>query len=329
MHEGEAIIVDMQRQAWRYAALRALVAAGVPEQLADGPRTVDSLATSCGADPVTLNRLLRVVAQTPLINSVPPSSYELTPLGMALVEGRSAMELRYNADPEIWGALGELPSTLRTGMPPFEERHGNLYAYLAARPELSATFDGFMNVLHQPLAAALPAAGEFSGDETIVDVGGGDGTFLAAILRSFPAARGVLLDLDRTIPVAASNLAGLLDRVSLVAGDFFTSVPSGGDVYLVSHVLHNWHDKQAITILRSIRSAIASSGRLFVVEIPLPDGDTPHFAKDVEVRLMSLHAGGQERTEAEYAALMSAADFRLDSATPLTPAATLLTARPV
>src|SRR5882724_5875343 len=135
--EAQAAIMAMERAAWRFTALRALVSVGCPEQLRGGPLGVAELAERCGAHALTLRRLLRSAAQTGLVRSVPPDAYELTVAGRALLEGRSALTLRYNADPEIWGGFGELTETVRTGKAPFLLRNGNVYDFLAARPALS------------------------------------------------------------------------------------------------------------------------------------------------------------------------------------------------
>lgn len=328
--DGEATLTAIERSAWRFTAIRALVAVGCPEQLRDGPRAVGELADRCGAHALTLGRLLRAVAQTGLVRSVPPDGYELTTAGRALLEGRRMLSLRYSLDPEIWDALGELTETVRTGTPPFVARHGSLYDYLSGKPDLSAVFDALMNVNYWPLAVRLAEVADFRAGETIVDVGGGKGTFLAAILRASPDARGVLLDLDRTIPEAREYLAtmGVADRCELVAGDFFTAVPSGGDAYLLGHVIHNWDDERALRILRVIRAVIPAHGRLLIVDQPLPDDDRPHFGKDLDIRLLTLHPGGQERSQSQYSALLAEAGFRSASVAELIRGECLLTAVP-
>jgi hypothetical protein len=308
--EGQAAIMAMERAAWRYAALRALVSVGCPEQLRDGPLGLAELAERCGAHAPSLRRLLRSAAPTGLVRSVPPDAYELTGTGRALLEGRSSLTLRYNADPEIWGAFGELTETVRTGRAPFILRNGNVYTYLAGKPDLAAVFDQFMEANLGPLAASLAEAGIFSGAGTLVDVGGGKGTFLAAILHANPGMRGILLDLERVVPAARQYLAasGVGERCEFVAGDFFTTMPAGADAYFVAHVIHNWDDERAAALLRKIRAAIPDHGRLLILEQPLPDDDRPHHGKDLDIRMLTLQYG-RERSYAEYSALLTAAGF--------------------
>jgi DNA-binding MarR family transcriptional regulator len=329
MADGQATLMETERAVWRFTAIRAIVAIGCPEELRDGPRAVGEIADRCGAHAPTLARLLRTVAQTGLVRSVPPDRYELTPAGQALLEGRQAMSIRYSADPEIWGALGELTETVQTGNAPFVERHGSLYNYLAGKPGLSAIFDAFMNVNYWPLAVKVAEVGAFQAGEMVVDVGGGQGTFLAAILQANPGTSGILLDLARTMPVAREYLAttGVADRCELVAGDFFEAAPAG-DTYLLSHVLHNWDDNSSLRILRVIRELIPAHGRVLIVEMPLPDDDSPHRGKDLDIRLLTLHPGGRERSQAQYGALLAEAGFLLAGMTELGREEYLITASP-
>jgi O-methyltransferase domain len=309
--EGQATIMEIQRAVWRFAAIRALVAIGAPGQLRDGPLTVAELADRCGAHAPTLGRLLRTIAATGLLRSAGPGTYELTKDGQALLAGRAVVSVRFSVDPEVWGALGDLTETVRTGVAPFTHRHGSLYDYLSAKPEVSAVFDELMDINHGPLAVRLAEAATFPDTGTVVDVGGGQGTFLAAILRARPGLRGILLDLARTVPSARKYLAGsgVGERCEVVAGDFFTTVPAGGDAYLVAHVVHNWDDEQATDILRTIRAVMPGHAQLLVVEAPLPDDDRPAFGKDLDIRLLTMHEG-KERSHAEYSALLTGAGFR-------------------
>jgi hypothetical protein len=172
---------------------------------------------------------------------------------------------------------------------------------------------------HGGAASAVAASDELPTTGTVVDVGGGKGTFLAAILHARPALRGVLLDLARTVDAATEYLTadGVAERCQIVAGDFFKAVPPGGDAYLLASVIHNWDDGEAADILRTVRAAIPERGRLLLVEVVLPDDDRPHPGKDLDVRMLTMH-GGKERSLSEYSELLGRAGFRLDRVTELT-----------
>jgi hypothetical protein len=311
--EGNALLNDMNRTALRYGAIRALISIGCPEQLRDGPLTVTELASRCGGHAPTLARLLRAVAPTGLVRTVSPGTYELTEAGQVLLEGTELLRTRWSTVPEVWTSIGELTETVRTGEAPFVRRHGNTYDFLATRPEESAAFDALMVANHGGVAAALAASDELPATGTVVDVGGGKGTFLAAILHARPALLGILLDLERTVGSAVEYLTaeGVAERCEIVAGDFFKGVPPGGDVYLLASVIHNWGDDGAADILRTVRTAMPEHGRLLMVEVVLPDDDRPHPGKDLDVRMLTMHEG-KERSQSEYSELLERAGFRLD-----------------
>jgi hypothetical protein len=164
---------------------------------------------------------------------------------------------------------------------------------------------------------AVARAYDFSGAKTVVDVGGATGNMLAAILSHHAAPRGVLFDLPHVVREAPALLKarGVEERVTIEPGDFFERVPAGGDAYLLSHIIHDWNEDQCLTILGHCRNVITPDGRLLIVETVLPTGDTPHQGK-VQDMVMLVIPGGQERTEAEYASLLSKAGFRLSRVVP-------------
>jgi hypothetical protein len=308
---GSAALNGMHSAVLRYGAIAALVAIRVPEQLRDGPVAVADLASRCGAHAPALERLLRTTASTGLVRTAGPGTYELTGAGQALLDGREARRLRWMAQPEMWATIGELTETVRTGQAPFIKRYGSTYDYLASRPEASAAFDALMTGVYDGVAARLAEADVFPGAGTVVDIGGGKGTLLAAVLRARPGLRGVLLDLQRSAGPAREYLAdqGLAGRAEVTAGDFFAAVPSGGEAYLLAHVIHNWSDDECAAILRVVRAAMPGHGRLLVVDMVLPADDRPHWAKDLDIRMLATFEG-KERTEAEITALLAGAGFR-------------------
>jgi len=316
--EGNALLNDMYRTILRYGAIRALVSVGCPAELRDGPLSVTELASRCGAHAPTLARLLRAVAPTGLLRTVSPGVYELSEAGQVLLDSTELLRVRWSAVPEAWISIGELTETVRSGESPFVRRHGNTYNFLAAHPEASAAFDALMVANHGGVADQLAQTDVLPATGTIVDVGGGKGTFLAAILRARPALRGILLDLERSVEAAREYLtaSGVAERCEIVAGDFFKAVPSGADAYLLASVIHNWDDDEAVDILRTVRTGMRSDSRLLLVEVVLPDDDRPHPGKDLDIRMLTMHEG-KERSLSEYSALLGSAGFGLDQVTEL------------
>jgi hypothetical protein len=236
----------------------------------------------------------------------------------------------FNADPELWNALGEINETIRSGRAPLIDKYGGLYGYLATQPETAAGFDALVKGNYAPVADALAQAVDFGKLGTVVDVGGGHGGFITAILRAHPGVRGILTELDRALPGARAHLAanGLADRCDIVACDFFTDpLPPGAGCYLLAHVIHNWNDEQALAILRAVRAAVPDDGRLLLVEAIIPDDDSPHLAKDLDIRLITILPGGG-RTESEYARLLAEAGFRPEPASGLAATESVMAAIP-
>ncbi len=327
---GTRILLETTFATWRFTAIRGLLSIGAFEQLAAGPLTITELAERCGADAETLRRVLRCVAATGLLRSAGPQRYELTDACRAVLGGWAFGGFLFNADPEMWNALGEINETIRSGRAPLVDRYGGLYGYLATQPETAAGFDALVKGNYAPVASALAQAVDFAELGTEVDVGGGHGGFITAILQAHPGVRGILTELDRALPGATAHLAanGLADRCDVVACDFFTDpLPPGAGGYLLAHVIHNWNDEQALAILRAVRAAIAHDGRLLLVEAIIPDDDSPHLAKDLDIRLITISPGGG-RTESEYARLLAEAGFRPEPASGLAGTESVMAAIP-
>jgi hypothetical protein len=311
---GSEFLHRMTRTVWRYTALSGLIRLGVPEQLRDGPLTVTELASWCGAHAATLARVLRAAAQTGLLRTAGPGRYELTAAGTALCGGVEVDRIIWNTDPVIWSALTDVPEILRTGQVPFVQRYGGSYSFLAGRPGLAAVFDKFMTSRSAALAGWVAGLDVFPPAGTVADLGGGRGTFTAAILSANPGLRGILLDLERVAASAREYLSekGVAGRCEFVTGDFFTAVPAGADVYLLASVIHNWDDEDAARILRTVRAAIPDHGRLLIVETPVPDDDRPHIMKDLDIRILTILRGGLERLLSEYSDLLEDSGFRIE-----------------
>jgi SAM-dependent methyltransferase len=227
----------------------------------------------------------------------------------------------------VWEPCGALHETIRTGRTAFELVYrAPFFKYLAEHPEDAAVFNAAMSSLPAYIAAFVGAY-DFSKFERIVDVGGGHGAKLLAILSANPRLRGTLYDLPAVVAGAlAAQRSTVGDRCDIVSGDFFEGVPAGADAYLLSGIVHDWDDEAAVTILRNCRRAIRPDGRLLLVETVLsPSSDPSRALMDV---LMMILTGGRERTEAEFRSLLREAGFALTQVVP-TPGASILESTPV
>lgn len=281
----------------------------IADLLADGPRTTTELADEAAAHEPSLRRLLLALAGLGILAHVDADRFELTDAGRPLVTGApdsvSAL-VRMLCGPEMLRAWQALVSSLRTGHCAWELAHGMpVFDYYAIHPESAAEFNEAMAEHTRDAAPAIVAAGDFARFRTVVDVGGGDGTLMAAILQAEPGVEGVVFD----VPDA---LGPDTDRCRFVAGDFFSSVPEGANAYLLRQILHDWPDEAATQILRSCRTAMAPGARLLILERMLPERATPDHLQPLLVDLLMLVAtGGRERTEREFRELLAAADLRL------------------
>ena len=247
--------------------------------------------------------------------------FALTPLGDALktgAPGSARASILTLASDWMMHGLEQLPYSLQTGKSGFEKSLGMpIFDWLAKNPEAASMFSETMIGIHGAEPAAVAAAYDFSGLKTIVDVGGATGNLLTTILGRFPGSRGILYDLPHVVRDAPALIQarGLTERVKIEPGSFFERVPSGGDAYLLSHIIHDWTEDQCLTILGNCKRAMNPGSRLLIIEMVLPTGDTPHPGKMLDM-MMLVGPGGQERTEQEYAALLKKAGFLLTRVVP-------------
>ena len=295
---------------------------GIADLVADRAMTSEELAEATGTHAPSLFRLLRALASVGVFAEGDGRRFELTPRADRLRADAPGslrdLAIMQNED-WYWRLYHDLPYSVRTGRPATEHLWGTgLFEYLAEHPEAGARFDAGMASRHADSNAAFIAGYEFSGIETIVDVGGGNGSLLAALLAAHPTLRGILFDLPAVVTGAVRRLgeAGVADRCTVVGGSFFEAVPTGGDAYILSNVLHDWQDDEATAILRNVHAALDGRGRLLVVnEQIIPPGNEPHPGKLGDI--MMLLIGGRERTEAEWQSLFKASGFTLTRVVPL------------
>jgi hypothetical protein len=291
--------------------------------LAAGPRTSDELAIETESHAPSLYRLLRALASVGVVDEGDERRFSLTAVGACLrsdapepVGGWAAFVGR----PYHWQAWGDLLHSVRTGENAFRHVHGvDVWEFRSAHPEEGTIFDAAMTAVAASVNRAILEAYDFGRFGTLVDVGGSRGALLAAILATHTSMQGVLFDQPHVVATAAELLeqAGVVDRCRIEGGSFFDGVPEGGDAYLLKSVVHDWEDEDATAILRSCRRAIPSSGTLLLVERRLAAPNEGWDGKFSDLNML-VAAGGKERTHEEYAALLAAGGFRLESVMPTT-----------
>jgi O-methyltransferase domain/Dimerisation domain len=294
----EEVLWILMRGALTARALGIVADLRVADALAAGPRSVDELAREVGADADTLHRLLRALASAAVFEEVEPGVFRNTDVSEQLRDpSQRAFAHLFGG---IWhGAAGELDAT---GMRTFPRTYGaDFWTWLASHPDERAAFDLAMKHGTEQRGERL-AALEWH-DETVVDVGGGNGSLLLDLLDRQPGLRGIVVDLPETV----RDEEGLGDRITFVEGSFFERVPAG-DVYILSDILHDWDDDSATAILRSVGASMRPHARLLIMDGVVPPGNEPHGRKWLDLLMLAL-LGGRERDEAQWRALLDAGDF--------------------
>lgn len=321
-----AAMLEMITNAWAAQAITAAADLGIADALAKQPMNADELAEAIDADADTVSRLLRALISRGIFRRRRDGRYDLTPLADTL---RSDSDVSLRAFARFVGSPQErehwshVTDSIRTGRAVIPELRGKpAFEYIAEQPELDEIFNNAMTDMSELEIPPVIAGYDFSRYGTIVDVAGGHGRLLAAILNATPQARGILFDQPHVVAGASVLLEEhrVADRVKLVEGSFFESVADGGDAYVLKHIIHDWPDDEAVQILGNIRKAAGPGKHVLIVEFVLPahDREFPGHWMDLE---MHVAAGARERTASQYGRLLSRAGFRLtqvvETATPI------------
>jgi hypothetical protein len=314
-------------------AIHVAATLGLADLLRDGPRSVDDLAAATGTTASALSRLLRALASLGIFAHV-SGRFGQTALSNYLrsdVTGSLRAWAMRIGRPDHWRTWGELERSLRSGTSAFRELYGvTAWDWRAVHPEENAIFNAAMTGLSAGMVESIVAAYDFSQIRAIVDVGGGEGALLSAILAANPHMRGIVFDLPHVLTGATDVVAraGVTDRCELVAGSFFETVPPGADAYILKSIIHDWDDAASLAILRCCRAAVPSSGRLLLVEHVLKPVNEPDPARFSDLNMLVM-LGGQERDPDEFTRLCADAGFRLTAIIATASTHSVIEARPV
>jgi hypothetical protein len=307
---------------WVSSAISAAAHFGIADHLESGPKSPEELASLTGTQERPLYRLLRANASVGVFTELDDGRFAQTPL---------SEPLRSNAKPCVrnmamlmtddWHirAWEQFSWCIETGKPASYKLHGTgMFDWMAQHPEKTVNFNNAMTDMSQGDAGAVVQSYDFSRFEHIVDVAGGHGTLLAAILDQAPRLRGTLFDMAHVIEGAkkAGILERFADRCTLEPGSFFDSVTAGADAYIMKFIIHDWYDPECVKILGNCRKGIRPGGRLLVVDQVIPAGNEPAVSKIIDLEMLVL-PGGMERSEKEFRELFAASGFRLDRIIPM------------
>lgn len=302
---------------WLSQSIYAAAKLGIADYLCDRPHHCDELAQSIDCHASSLYRLLRALAGVGIFTETEPQIFALTPLAEFLrsdvPQSMRSMCIMLG-DREHYQAWGNILYSIRTGAPAFDDYFGQgVFPYFAQHPESAEVFEQAMNNFSANELNAILSVYDFSSYQTLVDVGGGYGELLGSILQHNPQSRGILFDEDYVIQKAETTLRkhGIYDRCSTVSGSFFESVPAGGDAYLLKHIVHDWDDERSITILRNCRQKMSESAKVLILELVVPEGNTPSAAKMLDMNMLVMCPGGKERTAKEFDEILTHAGLQL------------------
>ncbi len=307
---------------WLSQAIYVAAKLNLAEHLSKESKSCQELAHLTDTNPKALYRLMRALASVGIFKETESQQFILTPLAEHLCSDHprsvKATAIMSGEAPH-YQAWGNALHSVKTGKPAFDEVFGmGVFEYFQTHPQDAKIFEESMNNYSLSEEKAILDVYDFSQFHTLVDVGGGYGEMLGSILQKYPDLKGILFDEDYVISHASPTLEkhGIINRCQTVSGSFFESVPSGGDGYLLKHIIHDWDDQRAITILKNCGDVLEPNGQVLVMEMVVPSGNRPSAAKMLDLNMLVMCPGGKERTEGEFEELFSQAGLTLSQVIP-------------
>lgn len=319
---------------WISRAVYVIAKLGIPDLIAEGPRSVDELAQATTTHSGALARVIRALVSVGVLAETADGRVSLTPLSEVLrtnVPGSVRWFTISELGEEHYPAWGDLLHSVKTGEIAFDHVFGmDIWEFFRTHPDNARLFNDSMSGMTAAANEAILAKYDFSPIKRMVDIGGGHGGLITSILKANPSMTGVLFDAPVVIEGAMPRLqaSGVGDRVEAVAGDFFKQVPAGADGYILKWIIHDWDDDRATTILKNIRSGIASDGRVLIADVVLPESSEPHFGKFFDLNMLVM-TGGKERTANQFEQLLKKSGFQLTNVVSTESPFSIVEGRPV
>ena len=318
---------------WISRAVFVLAKLGIPDLLKDGAKTAEEIAAETEMHVPSLYRVLRALVSVGILRRE-GARFGLTPLSETLITdapGSFRWFMISELGQEHYPAWGNLMHSVKTGEIAFDNFFGmDIWKYFAKNPDDAAVFNNSMSATSAAVNDAITSCYDFSKFNKLVDVGGGHGGLMTGILKKNPQLKGILFDAPEVIGGARGKIdaAGLRDRCETVSGNFFESVPAGGDAYIMKWIIHDWDDERSIRILKNCRQHMSPDSRLIIVDSVVPENDEPDFSKFFDLNMLVM-TGGKERTESEFRDLLQAGDFQLLRVIPTNLPPSIIEAQPI
>ncbi len=308
-------VLTLAAGAWNTQIVYAAAKLGIADLLKNGPKSADDLAKETESNPDAIYRLLRTLASVGIFKETSDRVFELTPPAETLQKNHpmSVRPLALLAGDSIWREpWGNIMHSIKTGEEAFENifKKG-FFDYLDEHKDKGEIFNNWMTRVSNMNCPFIAASYPFSKFRKVVDIGGGQGSLLAHILRKHPTVKGVLFDLLDVVKDATEIDSGIASRCEILGGDFFEAVPEGGDLYIMQQVIHDWNDELAARILSNCRDVIADNGKILVVDAVIKPGNSRDVNKFIDLQMLLINKGGRERTEQEFRKLFQNADLEL------------------
>lgn len=326
-------MLQMMSGFWVSRGIYVAAKLGLADYMRDGAKTAAELAAATDTHADSLYRVLRMLSMVGIFEQK-GEQFSLTPLSETLLSD-APVSLRRGAIAEMgeihYEAWGNIMHSVKTGEIAFDNHFGmNVWQYFETDKEKAENFNKWMANSSEAVSQAIVETYDFSESQKIVDVGGGLGGMISAILKTNPHLTGVLFDAPSVVEKAREFLtnAGVSERCETVSGDFFESVPTGGDTYSMRWIIHDWDDELSTKILKNIREVIPANGKLLLFEAVVPPEGVPHFSKFMDLIMLTM-TGGRERTESEYETLLAKAGFKLTRVIPTNSFMSIVEAIPV
>ncbi len=302
---------------WIAQSISAVAKLGIADLLKENPKSCDELATITNSNSSALYRLMRGLAGVGIFSENAEQQFSLTPLAEYLCtdhpQSLKATSIMLGESPH-YQPWGKLLYSIKTGKPAFDDYFDMpVFEYFKSHPEDAEIFEQAMNSFSYSEEAAIMTSYDFSPFKILVDVGGGYGEMLGTLLQKYPDNKGILFDEKYVIDHCDSTLEkhGITNRCQKVSGSFFAEIPTGGDAYLLKHIIHDWDDQRSIKILKNCRKVLPDHGKILVMEMVVPHGNKPSAAKMLDLNMLVMCPGGKERTEEEFKTLFAQSGLKL------------------
>ncbi len=331
---GNVVLYEQFQYFWLLPSLYVAAKLDIATHLEKKPLTAREIADCVKANPENVMRIMRALSSQGIFKQTRNGRFTLTSMSRGLLDQPGSLRhmILHHLGPVNWNLMSNLEFSVRTGNDAFSDKYGKeTYEFLKDHPEEHALFDKSMSNLSNLGLLPILHAYDFSKYFMINDIGGGEGFLLANILQANPGCKGTLFDTPGALQKAPDIMADyhVTERVTIVSGDFFHTIPSTGDLYLLKNIIHNWGDEQCGALLNTIYQAIKSNGILLIIEMVIPSGNESSLAKLLDIQMMATMQGGKERTREEYRSLLQKSGFQLTRIIPTIAPISLIEARKI